>query len=93
VSTNPGTTLRDIQDIISELEQQRAAIERALTALREVSKPGVQRETAAPGRKRPGPQPKKQSRMTEEGRRRLAESMKKRWAAKRAGKRGAKKAS
>ena len=86
--------MTDLRNIISELEQQKDAIERALAALREVSQTGAQAAMAGTAaKKRPGRPPKKQSRMTEEGRRRLAESMKKRWAAKKAaGKRAAKKA-
>lgn len=84
--------MRDLQRIISELEQQKEAIQRALDALREIAGQG-QPETAS-GRRRGRPPAKKQSRMTEEGRQRLRESMKQRWAAKRAakrsGKRGAK---
>jgi hypothetical protein len=80
--------LRDLQRIIVELEQQKEAIDRALTALREVAEPG-QTQTAT--KKRRGrPPAKKQSRMTEEGRERLRQSMKQRWAAKRAAKRASK---
>ena len=80
--------MRDLQRIISELEQQKEAIQRALDALREVAGQG-QTETTG-GRRRGRPPAKKQSRMTDEGRQRLRESMKQRWAAKRAAKRSVK---
>ena len=97
--------MRDISSIISELENQKAAIDKALSALREVSgteapkrrgrPPGKRTDaaanvTAASKRGRPA---KKQSRITEEGRQRLRRAMKKRWAAKRAAGAGKKAAS
>src|SRR5947208_2106508 len=77
----------DVANIISQLEQQKAAIDRALSALREIQQPGP----ARPGR----PATKKsvykraenggtRPHITPEGRRALAEAMKRRWAAKRA---------
>lgn len=93
--------MTDLSDIISELETQKAAIEKALAALREMTgteapkrrgrPPGKRAEAtppADPPEKRGRPA-KKQSRISEEGRERLRRSMKKRWAAKRAA--GAKK--
>jgi len=84
--------LRDLQNIIVELEQQKEAIERALAALREVAEPGQTQATTKRRRGRPPAAAKKESRMTAEGRERLRESMKKRWAAKRAAKRTTKRA-
>lgn len=67
-----------LNEVIEKLEQQREAIERALNALRDV---GGSAPLASAGR-RPGPARK--GGMTPEGRRRLSEALKKRWAAKRA---------
>lgn len=73
--------MSDLGNIISELEQQKAAIERALSALREIGDPP-----------RPGPgRPKKSAEaivtkkriLSPEGRRRIIAATKKRWAAKR----------
>jgi hypothetical protein len=85
-----------LNDIISRLEKQKQAIEKALSALLEVggapaAAPVVPAKRAytrrAPVKKKGG--------ISEEGRLRLAEAMKKRWALKRAGsavKKGRKKA-
>ena len=82
--------MRDLQNIIVELEQQKEAIERALAALRDVAEPA---QTGTATKKRRGrPPATKQSRMSEEGRQRLRDSMKQRWAAKRAAKRTSKRA-
>jgi hypothetical protein len=73
--------VNEIASIISQLERQRAAIDRAISALRDVE--GVkQAQTASPGEattKKP-----KKRRMSAAGRRRIAEAAKKRWADKRA---------
>lgn len=75
-----------LNDVIKQLEQQRAAIERALSALREIEAPGaVSTSPSAPR----GPRGKRRGGMTPEGRRRLSEALKARWAAKRAGGSGA----
>jgi hypothetical protein len=75
-----------LNDVIKKLEQQRIGIERALTALRDIEGPGS--ETMAPaaaaaprGRRKA----KRKGGMTPEGRRRLSEALKARWAAKKAG--------
>lgn len=70
-----------LNEVIEQLEQQKTAIDRALAALREV---GGGTSTAAPSVGRPGKAARKGG-MTPEGRRRLSEALKKRWAAKRAG--------
>lgn len=71
-----------LNEVIEKLEQQREAIERALTALRDVGgSAGASGATTSAGR-RPGPVRK--GGMTPDGRRRLSEALKKRWAAKRA---------
>lgn len=83
-----------INDIISRLEQQKQAIEKALSALHEVG--GVTPAAPVVPAKRAYTRravkevsavraTKKSGGISEEGRRRLAEAMKKRWAVKRAG--------
>ena len=72
-----------LNEVIKKLEQQRAGIERALAALRDIEGTGL--ETAAPasaprGRRKA----KRKGGMTPEGRRRLSEALKARWAAKKA---------
>jgi hypothetical protein len=75
--------LKDIESIVSELEQQRSAIDRAISALREVS--GTQAsETSDGSQQQQAPATKKRG-ITPAGRRKLAEAMRRRWAAKRAG--------
>lgn len=74
--------MTEFDSIIANLERQREAIDKALEALHEVSGTThvAAKKTAAKkrrGRKRGG--------LTEEGRQRLSENMRKRWAAKRTG--------
>jgi hypothetical protein len=95
--------LTNLEQVISELDRRKAAIDKALTALRQVSgspepkrrgrPPGVDAQTRKGGRRPPATPAestatatptKGQVRLTDAGRRRLALSMKKRWAAKRA---------
>src|SRR5580704_14525060 len=68
-----------LKDIIAKLERQGKAIERALTALREVE--GI--EAAAPASSSSGAA-KRKGGMTPEGRKRLSAALRKRWAAKKA---------
>jgi len=75
-----------INNIIASLERQKDSIEKALTALKEMD--GA---TAAPRRGRPrgtGAVPvakqTRRGRISPEGRKRLAEAMRRRWAVKRA---------
>jgi hypothetical protein len=77
-------------DIIKKLEHQWTAIERALKALREIEVPGFSSELLTPApavAKATGGarKAKRKGGMTPEGRRRLSESLKARWAVKRAG--------
>ena len=75
------------KNIIAQLEQQKAAIERALAALQEVdAAPAAvtaKRRGRPPGVKSKAPA-KRKGGITEEGRKRLSEALKKRWAAKKA---------
>ena len=73
-----------LKDAIARLEQQKTAIERALAALREIDAPGVEASAPAPAPVKAKRKAKRKSRITPEGRARLAEAMRKRWAAKRA---------
>ena len=71
-----------LNHIIARLEEQRSAIERALSALRQIEGSGVQNkveQSPAPRKVRM----KRKRRITPEGRERLAEAMKRRWAVKR----------
>src|SRR6476469_3396890 len=75
-----GEGLNGVEAIISKLEQQRDAIERALSALRQVDSTPTK---AVPTKKRGRP-PGRRGRMSAEGRARIAEATRKRWADKRA---------
>ncbi len=91
--------MTDIHAIITELEQRRAAIDAAITALRGVGTGGVATApTVSDGRQRQieamrrywaqrkaasKTSTKKRGGITPEGRKRLAAAMRKRWAAKR----------
>ena len=83
--------MTNIQELIADLARQKTAIDNALAALRAISGTAEPKRRGRPpgsGAKRgPGRPPKKQVRLSDEGRQRLAESMKRRWAAKRAAKR------
>ena len=76
-----------LKEVIASLEKQRVAIEKALEALRDVENIGG---GASPGRPRGArkvgrpPAATRRGRISEEGRKRLAEAMKRRWAVKRA---------
>ena len=78
--------MTDLQQIINELEQQKAAIDTALAALRGLTADAPQRRGPGrpPGKRGPGRPPKKRSNISEEGRQRIAEALRKRWAAKKA---------
>lgn len=74
--------MNEIAKVISRLEQHRAAIDRALAALREIE--AVEpKESASTPRAAGAGQPKKR-RMSAAGRRNIAEAVRKRWAEKRA---------
>jgi hypothetical protein len=73
-----------LNEVIKKLEQQRTGIERALAALREIEGPAAVAPAAAPALGRPR-KARRKGGMTPEGRRRLSEALKARWAAKKAG--------
>jgi hypothetical protein len=80
--------LKDVESIISQLEQQKTAIERAISALRDITTPEpVPVKRGRPGRPpgRPPAVAKKRRRLSPEGRQRIIEALKKRWAEKKAG--------
>ncbi len=79
--------MNDLDGIISNLERQREAIDKALEALREVSGTAPAPATKRATKKRAA---KKRGGLTAEGRARLSENMRKRWAAKRSGSRSRK---
>ena len=83
--------LTDLQQIIHDLERQRAAIETALAALRGLSTTVPQRRGPGrpPGKPGPGRPLKKRSNISEEGRQRIAEAQRERWSAKAAAKKTA----
>jgi hypothetical protein len=77
-----------LNEIISRLEKQKEAIDKALDALRMVDAVAEAPAPVAPPAKRPYTRratKKKSGGISEEGRKRLADAMKKRWATKRAG--------
>lgn len=71
--------MNDIDKIISQLEQQRAAIDNAISALRTVSGTSSQPEPSQPAQKRRGRPPR---RLSADGRKRISEAARKMWAAK-----------
>ena len=85
--------MAEINDIITRLEQQRAAIDRALEALRSVS--GLSSASApvrrGPGRpKKTAPVTKQKRQLSPEGRARIIAALKKRWSAKKKAAKGKK---
>jgi len=75
--------MNELDSIIANLERQRDAIDKALEALHGVSGSAPASSAAAATKKRSAT--KKRGGLTEEGRRRLSENMRKRWAAKKTG--------
>lgn len=73
-----------LKEVIKGLEKQKTAIERALAALKEVDGTPVETTPLAAVPARRGRPAKRKGGMTPEGRRRLSEALKKRWAVKRA---------
>ena len=87
--------MTDVRAIIADLEQQKSGIEAALAALRDMSGTAeTKRRGRPPGtatKRVPGRAPKKHVTLSDEGRERLAASMRKQWAVKRAAAAGGKK--
>jgi hypothetical protein len=79
--------MNDIEKIISQLVQQKAAIEKAIIALREVSGLAADESKTAGAGKPKTKRPKRH--ISPEGRKRIAEATRKRWAAKRAAEKAA----
>ncbi len=71
--------MNEIESVISQLEQQRDAIERALAALRDIA-PAAKKLGRPPGKKARGGK----GHMSAEGRARIGEATRRRWAEKRA---------
>ena len=75
-----------LNEVIRKLEQQRIGIERALAALRDIEGPGLEATApAAAAAPRGRRKAKRKGGMTPEGRKKLSEALKARWAAKKAG--------
>jgi uncharacterized protein YyaL (SSP411 family) len=74
--------VNDITRVISRLEQQRASIDRALAALREIE--AVTPADDPPLRSAAGVGKPKKRRMSAAGRKNIAEAVRRRWAEKRA---------
>jgi hypothetical protein len=76
-----------LKEVIKQLRQQRSAIDAALLALERVDSPDAEKaapaSASAPVGRRRGR--RRKGGMTPEGRRRLSEALKARWAAKKAG--------
>jgi hypothetical protein len=88
--TQTGKTMTNsVNEVIKKLEQQRAGIDRALAALRDLEEPGAVTASSAASPASPAPvrgrAAKRKGGMTPEGRRRLSEALRARWAAKKAG--------
>lgn len=74
----------DLQRLIEQLEEEKAAIDQALTALRGIAEPAVKRRPGRPPGSRNAVKPQTQSRISDEGRKRIAEAVRRQWAIKRA---------
>ncbi|MBC8167763.1 MAG: hypothetical protein H7Y20_18070 [Bryobacteraceae bacterium] len=74
--------MNDVSSIISQLEQQKASIDRALDALREITGVAAPRKPLASASAPISANKSQTERITAGGRRKLSESTKRRWAAK-----------
>jgi len=70
-------------DVIAQLERQRSAIERALSALRDINEGSDGKPHPDSTSRKRGRPAKSTGGITAEGRQRLAEAMRRRWAIKR----------
>jgi hypothetical protein len=69
----------DTQAIVKELKRERDRLDRAIAALEDVDLPPAPRQASRTANV-PAPPPKKGNRLTPEGRKRLSDALKKRWA-------------
>ena len=84
--------MSDVANLISQLEQHKASIDRAIEALREITNTTAASDKAARSAPAQDSDERPEGRhITSAGRQRLAEAMKRRWAAKRAAGKKAKK--
>jgi hypothetical protein len=79
----------DIQAIVKELKRERDRLDKAIVALEETDSFPTLR-MSSPATNLPAPQSKRGRRLTPEGRKRLSDNMKKRWAEKKKAARGRK---
>ena len=80
----------DTQAIVKELKRERDRLNKAIAALEETDLPPAPR-ISPPAAKPPAPPAKRGDRLTPQGRKRLSDALKKRWAERKA-KKAAKKA-
>ncbi len=73
--------MNDVENVISKLEKQRSVIDRAISALREITGSPAKGPDVAESNT-------KKRRLSPEGRKRIIEATKRRWAAKRAAQAG-----
>ena len=79
----------DIQAIVKELKRERDRLSKAIAALEESDLPATPQKSSPPPNV-PAPPRKRGGHLTPEGRKRLSEAMKKRWAEKKKASRGGK---
>jgi hypothetical protein len=75
--------MNELESIVSQLQRQRDAIDKALEALRGVTGSPTSQSAKQGSSKRQGAPTKKRRTISAEGRLRMAEAQQKRWAAKR----------
>jgi hypothetical protein len=73
----------DLSQIVSELERERNRIDRAIAALNGLNGTGIERAAKTSSVKPAARTAKRRGHLTAEGRKRLSEMMKKRWAERR----------
>jgi hypothetical protein len=91
IETLKGAHMKNIEAIISDLEQQRRAIDQALEALRQVGGQPAKRRGRPPGTKNSS-EPKRRGGkryISPEGKKRIADAARRRWAEIRAAKKKA----
>jgi hypothetical protein len=73
----------DLDRIVEELKKERGRLDRAIAVLEESASPRVAKKTSIAARQPTASKRRKRGGITPEGRRRLSEAMKKRWAERR----------